>query len=260
MPTMLRHITIIILTVFLCVQTYAQNKETTDFLAQIKNYDLSTILKADTILTEDNEGGKEKIKRAEILGFIGDDYQRFYIHFISVTQNPANPYEYFVSGKTMVKSTICPFKGTITAKQAKVYKDSDLATYKKGFCTFEVILYEDKKLSSTGTIKGSLTSRFIIEKGIIRYDASNFIADGFANNQFTGSWTSYRTNKTKKCHWGDYRIPECGDLDIGAGEFSVNEKYVKNGWVSYILENMAPNGAIVKPETDKNAKNKKWWE
>jgi hypothetical protein len=36
------------------------------------------------------------------LGFIGENYQRFHIHFISIIQNPLNPYEYFAYGKTKV--------------------------------------------------------------------------------------------------------------------------------------------------------------
>nr|MBP6410083.1 hypothetical protein [Pseudarcicella sp.] len=64
-------------------------------------------------------------------------------------------------------------------------------------------------------------------------DAISFNSDGFFNNQFIGSWTSYKTNTSKKCNWGDYRIPESGNLDVGAGEFSVDEKYLKNGWKNY---------------------------
>lgn len=258
---MQRHITSIILTVFLFGQIFAQDSATTDFYAQIKNYDLSTILTADSFLAEDHEDENEKIKREEILGFIGDDYQRFFIHFVSIIQNPINPYEYLVYGKTKVKETICSFQGTITIRHARTFINGDIPNYKQGFAICDVILYEDKKQSSTGFIKGTLRSNFIIDtKGQFRYDALSFIADGFSNNQFIGSWTSNKTNVSKKCNWGDYRIPECGDLDIGAGEFSVNEKYIKNGWLSYMLENMAPNGAIVKPKVDKKAESKKWWE
>ena len=252
---------IIFLSVLLLGQTYAQDTTTTNFYAQIKNYDLSAIITADSFLAEDREDSKDKVKRAEILGFIGDDYQRLFIHFISVIQNPTNPYEYLVYGKTMVKENICPFQGTITVRQARIYRSSDVPTYKQGFAICDVILYEDKKQTSTGFFNGNLTSNFIIDnKGQFRYDALMFVADGFSNNQFVGSWTSYKANIPKKCNWGDYRIPESGDLDIGAGEFSINEKYVKNGWVSYMLENMAPNGATVKPTVDKKTKNKKWWE
>lgn len=216
--------------------TIAQDVATTDFLAQIKNYDISTILIADSILAEDNEDLKEKIKRADALGFIGDDYQRFFIHFVSIIQNPTNPYEYLVYGKSKVKETICSFQGTITISQAVIYKNVDIPAYKQGFATCDVILFEDKKQSSTGFIKGTLTSHFIIDnKGNFRYDALNYFADGFSNNQFVGTWTSYKTMVTKKCNWGDNRIPQSGDLDIGAGEFSVDDKFVKNGWKNYKL-------------------------
>ncbi|HMU12618.1 MAG TPA: hypothetical protein PKE53_01360, partial [Flavobacteriales bacterium] len=114
MTTALRHTTIIILTVLLFGKTYAQDTATINFFDQIKNYDLSTILTADSFLAEDREDSKDKIKRAEILGFIGNDYQRLYIRFISVIQNPTNPYEYLVYGKTMVKETVCSFQGSIT--------------------------------------------------------------------------------------------------------------------------------------------------
>jgi hypothetical protein len=259
MMTTLRHITSLILTVFLFVQSFAQDTATTDFFSQIKNYDLSTILTADSILAEDNEDGKEKIKRAESLGFIGDDYQRFFIHFVSIIQNPINPHEYLVYGKTKVKETICSFQGTITIRQARTYKNGDIPTYNQGFATCDVILYEDKKQSSTGFIKGTLISHFIIDnKGKFRYDALSFVADGFSNNQFVATWTSYKTKSSKKCNWGDYRIPESGDLDIGAGEFSVDEKYVKNGWENYKLAwGTYPETLEVKKAKQKE--NEQWW-
>lgn len=259
MTSRLRHITSIILTVFLFGHTFAQDAATTDFYAQIKNYDLSIIMNPVSFLTEENEEDKEKIIRAEILGFIGDDYQRFFIHFVSIIQNPTNPYQYLVYGKTKVKDKICSFQGTITIRKARTYKNGDIPTYKQGFAASDVILYEDKKQSSTGFIKGSLTSYFIIDnKGLFRYDGLSFAADGFSNNQFIGSWTSYKTNISKKCNWGDYRIPDCGDLDTGAGEFSVNDKYLKHGWENFSLAYSYLND---KPEVQKarQKENIPWW-
>lgn len=221
------------LAVLLLGETFAQEAASTDFFDKIKTYDLSTILAADSIVAEE-EG--VKFKQSEILGFIGDDYQRFFIHFVSVIQNPTNPYEYLVFGKTKVKENICSFQGTITVKQSRIYEASDIPAYRQGFANCEVILYEDKKQPSTGSIKGTLKSQFLIDnKGQFRYDAIAFGADGFSNNQFMGSWTSYKTKKSKKCHWGDYRIPESGDLDIGAAQFSVDSRYLKNGWENYKL-------------------------
>lgn len=261
MKTTPSQIIIIVLTILISAKIYAQDTTTTDFFEQIKAYDFSVILATDSILTEDKEDGKEKFKRAEILGFIGDDYQRFFIHFVSAIQNPTNPFEYLVYGKTKVKETICSFQGTITIRQARIYNSGEIPTYKQGIATCDVILYEDKKQPLTGFIKGVLESQFLIDnKGQFRYDAIMFVGDGFSNNQFVGSWTSYKTSVSKKCKWGDYRIPECGDLDIGAGEFSPADKYLKNGWENYrkAYSYSDPNNLNSKQARQKE--DEQWWE
>lgn len=237
---------------------YAQSKADVDFYKQIKNYNISTVLMADTILAEDRENSKEKIKRAEPIGFIGNDYQRFFIHLISVKKSTTNPYEYIVSGKTKVRETIRPFDGKIIIKKAILYTDGDLPNYQQGLATCEVNFTEDKLQTSTGVIKGSLQIGFALEKlNKIKYNALMFYADGFSNNTFRGTWTSYRTKVIKKCNWGDYRIPDSGDLDIGAGEFSANPKYFNKGWKNYILTQFGETEIDV----DKAKKNerKKWW-
>ncbi|MCO7352770.1 hypothetical protein NHN18_04630 [Riemerella anatipestifer] len=128
-----RYISVTILAVLLFGNSYAQDRIKIDFFEQIKNYNLSKVIAADSIISENREEKiKEKVKRPEILGFIGNNYQRFFIHFTSVIQNPTNPYEYLVSGKTKVRETICTFQGTITIKQAKIYKSSDFPNYKQG--------------------------------------------------------------------------------------------------------------------------------
>jgi hypothetical protein len=85
---------------------------------------------------------------------------------------------------------------------ARTYINGDIPNYKQGFTICDIILYEDKKQSSTGFIKGTLRSNFIIDtKGQFRYDALSFIADGFLNNQFIGYVRKYGTkwsnSKTK---------------------------------------------------------------
>jgi hypothetical protein len=198
---------------------------------------LSAVLTADSIKNFDRYKGElVAVQRAPILGFIGDDYQRFHIHFISVIQNQSNPYEYFVYGKTKVKNVICSFQGTLIVKKAKVYAENERSdsTIKQGYAVCEVLFFEDKKQSSTGFIKGTLKSWFVIDRNNkMKYDAIALAADGFHNNSFVGNWTSYKTGKSKKCHFGDYRIPECMELDVGDGQFMINEKYMKNGWENY---------------------------
>jgi len=65
--------------------------------------------------------------------------------------------------------------------------------------------------------------------------------------------------KEKKCNWGDYRVPMANtDFDVGAGEFSVSEKYWDKGWLDIALQNKSPNLAIKK--SDNAEKQKEWWE
>lgn len=259
MKTLPQLISTIVLTALLFVKTNAQEVRSTNYFNQIKTHDLSSVLAADSIISEDRENNKEKLKRAEILGFIGEDYQRFYIHFNFIVQNRKNPYEYLIDGKTKVNETIRSFHGTITIKQAFIYTSEVINSYQQGIISCDVILNEDKKQSASGLVKGVLKCKFLIDKnGRLRYDALNFPSDDYSNNQFIGTWISYENNISKKCHWGDYRIPACGDLDIGAGEFSVNDKYLKNGWMTHRL------AWETKPDTNESKQARKkedeeWW-
>src|SRR5262245_57367619 len=88
----------------------AQTKSV-DFYPSIKDYDLSKLWHSDSLHIE---GDGDKISFPEPLGYIGDSFQRFYIHYISVTKNKSNSYQYDVFGKTKVNDNICSFHGTIT--------------------------------------------------------------------------------------------------------------------------------------------------
>lgn len=66
-------------------------------------------------------------------------------------------------------------------------------------------------------------------------------------------------NWQKKINWADFRFPIANrDFDIGAGEFSVIEKYWNKGWLDIALKSQVPNGAIVREKSDE--KTKEWWE
>ena len=185
--------------------------------------------------------------------------------FISIIQNPFNPYEYFAYGKTRVKENIRVFQGTIRVTRARLYDEVDrpvdsdgLQGYKQGYVECEVILFEDRKETATGVFSGKLTTGFLIDdKGEFRYAAIKFFSDWFNNNQFVGTWTSYRTNVTRRAHWGDWRIPQSGDLDIGAGEFSVNERYRKNGWESYMILWLSNDAQ--ERERARRKEREQWW-
>lgn len=221
----------------LCLSPFwltAQKPAETDYLDGIAHHDLSTIWMADSFLTDSDEPGFAKTAKPEPLGFIGDDYQRFYIHFLSAIRNAEDPYEYFVSGKTRVKKTVCNFLGTLKVVQAKLVAQEERPGVQEGYAVCELKFFEDPKQPYTGHFTGKLTTWFMIdEKRRFRYDVVTLFGDGFSNNEAVTTWTSYAKKGTKKCHWGDFRIPESGDLDTGAGEFHVDDKYVKNGWESY---------------------------
>ena len=249
----------IIVGVIISVLVCGQQFKSTDFKTEINKNDISDIW---TLSKFKSEYDTTIVERQEPIGFIGDNYQRFYIHFISAIQNPTDKLEYFIYGKTRVKENICSFQGKMVIKEARIYVEGDLPPLKQGFVNGIYEFYEDSKQRGTGKLIGSFSTNFYIDnEGKIRYDAISFIADGFNNNQFTGIWTSYKSNESKKCNWGDYRIPECewkNGCDMGAAEFSINSKYVKNGWENYAL---AWNSGSESAEAIKarQKEEEKWW-
>lgn len=226
---------IALFTVFLPCQSFGQKTKDVDFYNKLKDYDLSGVFNPDSI-TDD---GNETFKRPDPIGYIGDNYQRFKIHLLSVVKSKSNPYEYKISGKTKVKDNICSFTGTITVIKATydtstLMRDIGFPTFEDGLITGHVKISEDKAQPGSGTIEGKLiTDIYFDDKNKIHYSALMLIADGFFNNQFEGKWISYKTGKAKKCNWGDFRIPDSRDLDFGTGEFGVNPKYKMNGWENY---------------------------
>jgi hypothetical protein len=197
------------------------------------------------------------IERDQPLGYIGENYQRFYIHFINVTKQPNNGFKYKVYGKTK-EINIYEFNGTITIKKAEIYLVSDIPNVKQGFIKGEYVFYQDSSKTDSGILKGEFISYFYItSKNEIKYDAITFGADGYENNQFEGTWTNYTLNITKNCNWGDYRIPNSIELDGGAAEFMPNEKYIKNGWLVYKLAYQSIG--IPNHEMWINTEKMKWW-
>ncbi|MFD1258353.1 hypothetical protein ACFQ3S_16225 [Mucilaginibacter terrae] len=196
----------------------------------------------------------------EPLGFIGAKYQRFYIHYTSVSKDPSNPYQYLVKGKTRVKNNICNFTGTITVKQAKKYLEpnEEYPQYKYGYLICEINLKEDPKQPGSGMLKGKLTTNWYInERGQFAYDTL-IPADGFSNNETVARWTSYKGGASKVCNWGDFKIPEAGDLDFSVSELMINKKYVNNGWQNYMLSLDADSGkpAALKARAEEK---REWW-
>jgi len=248
---------LLLLTLSLAQVSRAQIPKAADYLAAIKKVDLSRVW-----LSVNEPVGEESIESLppEPLGFIGDHYQRFYIHYTAVVKSNRDLCQYIVHGKTKVKDNMCSFSGTITIVKAGFYTEQADKNYKQGFVECLISFSEDSTQSSSGSFRGKLISRFCVnKKGLVEYDDLLLGADGYFNNQCQAVWTSYETKTRKTVNWGDYRIPAAKALDIGDGEFAVNKAYVAFGWQSYSTAwSEDPD-----KETTKVAQQKElahWWE
>jgi len=254
--------------------------DSTNFYLSIKTYDLSKLWRGDSIQVLENErypDGKlifeaqTSDKFPEPYGFIGLDFQRFYIHYLTIKKDTGNAYRYLVTGKTKVKDSVRSFKGTITVVKAKVSKESTImmvpkpdnkkneVKFTQGVAYCDINFQEDTAKPASGTITGKLTTRFYLDSAQhIFYDNLNNISDSYCNNQFIGLWKKHKTDSIKRCNWGDYRIPACGDLDEGSGGFSPADKYLLNGWQNYRDAYSGGNDAV-KIKRAVNGENVKWW-
>ncbi|WP_276380067.1 hypothetical protein [Flavobacterium sp. H4147] len=176
-----------------------------------------------------------------VYGVIGDNYERILIKLISIKRNKDKRNEYFVSGKSRVKSNTCDFKGKITIVKVNEviepkfgvddeYKNAGIK--KQGLLNAVYEFFEDHKQKGSGKFSGKLQSLWYLDKNdLMQYNDIEMDSDSYFNNAFTGIWKSNNSGKEKVCNWGDYRVPNVNcDFDIGSGEFSVSEKYQKNGW------------------------------
>jgi len=102
---------------------------------------------------------------------------------------------------------------------------------KQGVIVCEFNLLEDNRQKHSGRFSGVLTNSFYIDsQSELRYNAIKGFSDSYRNNQFIGKWISYITKNSKICNFGEWKIPNSEDLNIGAGEFYPNEKYFDKGW------------------------------
>ena len=235
----------------------AQNAGSSDFYGKLRKFNLARVIRPDSI--EDFTDGR--FEYTDPLGFIDTTYERFFIHVSGIKKKIVNPYQYRINGKIRVGADIYNFKGIIkiTAADTETIDFYALPNWKEGYFASEVLIYEDKRQAGSGFIIGKLQTSFVIDSnGRMQYDAIMLVADGFSNNQFEGTWTSYANHQTKKCNWGDFRIPDCGDLDGGAGEFIPNEKYLDSGWRSLYESQMGSIDDDKRLSAEKR-ENEMWW-
>ena len=106
----------------------------------------------------------------------------------------------------------------------------------------EQVLTENPSQPGAGRIEGTLHCDVKRQAdGKLVIDETMLGADGYANNQFVGQWTGYKTGAVKPVNFGALRIPHEGlpddlEVDSGVGEFIPSEKLAADpslGWTDY---------------------------
>ena len=177
------------------------------------------------------------------IGFIDIKIKRrLEINFLKIEKSTTNDSLYIAKGKTKVGKNVRLFEGDIKikhiyffAEHSKGLEDDMVGKIKsQGIIIADYHFREDKKLSATGIFEGKVLLRWYINnKGVFLFDDIEEYSDDYRNNQFVGTWTSYKTGVKKVANWGICRIPCSGDLDWGAAEFSPAPEYRKYGWEDY---------------------------
>jgi len=218
-----------------------EDTTTINYYDKINDKDLSELFVSDSMMVSYGGSKFAKIKRCEFLGFIGNNYQRFYVHFTSISKNNKGQNEYIVFGKTKVMGTICNFSGVLNIYKVLLSNFVYNSDHRSGIMNCHIKLYEDSSKLSSGQITGILSIGFSMDKeGNVGY-----CLDGPSIYEAViGKWTSYKTHQSLICNWGIDRIPGsyCWGCDIpsgwevfdtGAGYFWPNDYIKNNGWDNY---------------------------
>ena len=231
-------------------QLAANDLKSTDKLSEYANYNFGPLW----LETPNNA----------VVGFIGPNYQRLRLKILTVQRDKANPTRYYATGKAQVFNHVTTFSGTLVLRQVRELRvlatridESVSPAQKEGILFADYELCEQNSQPNSGIFRGVVqTDCYINKQGKLAYDDIRTVGDGFCNNQFVGTWTSFATGKTMRCNWGDYRIPNSGAFDIGAGEFSPNPKYYASGWEYYAAVYSHNEAARTQAEVKEQ---KIWW-
>ena len=182
-------------------------------------------------------------KPIRYLGFIDSKIKRrIDVKFLKISKSEINDSIYLAKGKTIVGKNTRLFEGKIQIRQIYFFKyistgeegEMDGIVKSQGIIIADYHFRENKKLSATGIFEGKVLLRWYINnKGVFLFDDIEEYSDDYRNNQFVGTWTSYKTGVKKVANWGICRIPCSGDLDFSAAEFSPAPEYRKYGWEDY---------------------------
>ena len=238
--------------------SFAQSKEKI-----LNDFMLGDELKSENILVYFNQfdfsGLWSHTESHRIYGIKGTDHQRIKIKLTSIEKSKANPNEYLVSGKSNIQGNITDFIGKIKLNEIREakelhfgvdneYKDKGISS--EGILIADYEFKENPNQKNTGIFRGILYSKWYLDStNQIKYDDIQSISDGYMNNAFIGTWTSYSKDREKICNWADFRVPNANqDFDIGAAEFSPSKKYYSKGWENYQNAWVEGNKEAIKEE------------
>lgn len=202
-----------------------------------------------------------KTPNTSVVGIIGNGNRRLQMKLLSAVKDSIHADTYIITGKSKVASNICSFSGTFTIQHIRELRkfstrvDEIVSPARhEGICLAEYQLAETNNQPAADVFTGILlTTWYIDKKGVLRYDDIESFADGSCNNQFVGTWSNQKSNKTLRCNWGDDRIPNAGKFDMGAGFFSPNYKPGNKEWQRYAQAWIYGNATAIKQEK------KHWW-
>lgn len=197
---------------------------------------------------------KNSIERR--FGFIGSNYRRLDMIYLSIIKNPDNPTQYLVFGKSRASDNVCAFQGFIEIEESFYIKSLEYFSGQSGLIVGNYTFYESPDSGHSGVFRGRFVTYWTKnEKGDFKYMELPAIE---GNNQFSGTWTGYGKTNEIITNWGDSRIPNSGDLDVGTSEFGPNKKYQEYGWDSFIK---AYFGGFDKKTTNKARQDelREWW-
>ena len=201
----------------------------------------------------------KNVDSKNIFGFIGKNYTRLNMKFMSVIKNPKNEYEYLIYGKSKVYDNICEFQGKIIIKSTFQFDTNNEKEIKEGVVVGEYQFNEDTNHKHSGIFKGKFVTHWKTDslENVIKVNLP-CVSARFQIDRYAGTWQKYNSQEKKKANWGLWRIPQSKEFDVGTSEFCPSKKYIKYGWENYLK---AYSGVNSDAESKKaySEENRKWW-
>lgn len=214
---------------------YPDWKESIDMTEELKGFkiDFGQIFSTVKDEEEDIQNGIFGVNCYRLQMFVSDYYQQ------------VNPREFHITGADKRGEQVYFFSGTLQIDHLLQYKynteNSDNPQY---VLVGHYRIVEEESTPGSGSfcgtfgiyVKVDVQYTFLDDKlnRRITLDDNAAVSDGYGNRNFVGTWTSHFTHTTLKAIWADNRIPYSFDFDCGAGEMTPCDKYIANGWESFV--------------------------